>query len=224
MSMETKGTRRVIRCLVYPVETFCESNFPHCKMSTPNYRWYMKTSEGTRRVTHDISFWISKCRALPSRSLRSLSPLLSTSHDRARTPSSQTISSAWIYNYTWGALPSRSLWSLSPLLSTSHERALALLRVGQVSTLGLHIRIQGACMQLWRGVGRGGGWVSSPEGARGPQVSKASLWTPWMYSVLWKYSRAVEQGRSRLQPNSSSHRRGPIFGPHFREEGLWSCG
>ena len=40
--------------------------------------------------TLNINIWISRIRALPSRSLRSLTPLLSTFHDRTRAPFSLT--------------------------------------------------------------------------------------------------------------------------------------
>ena len=59
---------------------------------------------GTRRVTQTFLFGFAS--ALPSpHSLRSFSPLLSTSHDRARTPSSHTISYAWIFKLQTGPHP-----------------------------------------------------------------------------------------------------------------------
>ena len=74
----------VLQNLTLASSAFC--NY-HRHFIFPRYHQHFTVFIGN---TLNINFWISRCRALLSRSLRSLTPLLSTSHDRTRAPFSLT--------------------------------------------------------------------------------------------------------------------------------------
>ena len=97
-------TMRTIQ--VTPLSRFCGCKFQRFCFSSWPETWchecamYVKMSKWTTRVTRQICFEFPKCGVLPLRSLRSLTPLLSTSHDRAQAPWGQTKSYAWICSHT----------------------------------------------------------------------------------------------------------------------------